>query len=78
MTDTNDFFQKYYGQLVGCTIQSFTQDPNDEDSFPKFTLTRQQPIEGALNEIEIEVSRDEEGNGPGFLFINNQKGNDNK
>ena len=58
--------QKYYQQLVGATITRF--DFNDEgdglDPFPCYTV---QDKDG--NILKIEISRDEEGNGGGFLFI---------
>ena len=58
--------QKYYQQLVGATITQF--DFNDEggglDPFPCYTV---QDKDGKI--LKIEISRDEEGNGGGFLFI---------
>jgi len=64
------FYNDYYGQLVGWTITSFdlvedTEDPLDTYLWPTFTLTHHK----TGNTVKVEVSQDEEGNGPGFLFI---------
>ena len=60
----------YYEQLVGATITGY-EEIDDEgvmalDPFPSFTMTTK---EGA--KLRVEVSRDPEGNGGGFLFIMN-------
>jgi hypothetical protein len=67
--------KNYYGQLVGYTITSFQlEDDSEIDEgfdyqFPTFTLSK------GLTEprIKISVSQDEEGNGGGFLFIEENK-----
>ena len=74
--------KEYYGQLVGYTITSFRLEDDSEDlppldseyemdyvQFPTFTLSK------GLTEprIKISVSQDEEGNGSGFLFIEEEK-----
>ena len=64
----SDFYKNYYGQLKGYRIKSFDGMIDDElggRPFPRFTLTN------GKNDIVIEVSKDEEGNGGGFLFITN-------
>tara|TARA_Y100000389_G_scaffold196216_1_gene228791 strand:+ start:201 stop:392 length:192 start_codon:yes stop_codon:yes gene_type:complete len=59
---------KYYEQLVGMTITGFTfTDGDGVDDFPTFILM----YHG--REYKIEVSRDQEGNGGGFLFIGDNK-----
>jgi hypothetical protein len=55
-------FDDYYKQLEGCKIQSYKG--MGEDGFPKFVLTKR-----GYQDIQIEVSRDPEGNDGGFLFI---------
>ena len=52
---------KYYKQLEGFTVKEFLG--MSEDGFPQFILTNKH------EDIMIEVSRDEEGNSGGFLFI---------
>ena len=64
-TDNEKWMQKYYQGAVGFKVVGATVS---EDGFP--TLTCRKAIDGGrkYEEIKLEVSRDEEGNGPGFLF----------
>lgn len=59
--------QAYYGQLVGFTITgvSFEEDDYMSDDFP--VLMARNAATG--EQVKITVSQDEEGNGGGFLFI---------
>ena len=60
------FYKKYYNQLKGFKIESFEMADSGYDymeDFPSFILSK------GKKKIRIEVSRDEEGNGGGFLFI---------
>ena len=55
----------YYSQLVGCKIVDFKFE-KDEDAlapFPVFTLQL------GDQKVELSLSKDEEGNGGGFGFI---------
>lgn len=64
---SNGNFDDYYKQLEGCTIVRYMGSVDDEyggDPFPRFLLSKK----GYANAM-IEVSRDPEGNGGGFLFI---------
>ena len=64
-TEANEFYTKYYSQLVGATVTGFEliQDEYEDYIFwPTFTFTK----DGET--FTIEVSQDEEGNGAGFLF----------
>ncbi len=63
------FMTRYYKQLVGATVVSFhyQMEEDDEDAFstgdwPTFTMEK----DG--EQFDMQVSRDTEGNGPGFLF----------
>ena len=60
--------QKYYRQLVGATITGYKEIDDGGvmalDPFPSYTMTLKSGVE-----VRVEVSRDEEGNGGGFLFI---------
>ena len=62
--------KEYYKQLEGFKITKFlgvtTEDYND--GFPQFVLTKK-----GFTDVMIEVSRDPEGNGGGFLFIGDTK-----
>ena len=70
-----DWAKAYYGQLVGYTIKEFKIEDNSEvddgytdDQFPVFVLEKK-----GYKDIKISVSQDEEGNGSGFLFIEDNK-----
>ena len=57
------FYTNYYTQLLGGQIADFTLTEDEEgNQWPTFTV-----IVGK-NTYKIELSQDEEGNGPGFLF----------
>lgn len=62
----NEFYAKYYGDFVGATILSF-DGMNDEEEFgegfPTFTVKFKDGETG-----QIQISRDPEGNGGGFIF----------
>lgn len=61
------FYNEYFGQLVGAKITGFelTRDEDDEygDVWPTYAVTLKDG-----RKITIEISQDEEGNGPGFIF----------
>ena len=63
---SNEYFTKYYSDLVGATILSFDGMQNDDDlgdGFPSFTVKFK---DGEIGQIQI--SQDPEGNGGGFIF----------
>lgn len=60
------YYTRYYSQLEGATIVSFTGMVDDEygnEEFPTFIV---KTAKGEF--LEIAVSKDPEGNGGGFLF----------
>ena len=65
-----EWLNKYYGQLKGYTIVGFRLEEEEENDYclphewPIFTLKNRH---GSI--VEITVSKDEEGNGSGFLFV---------
>lgn len=63
-----EWHEKYYGQLRGFTITDFFLKEDEDDFWPCFQL-----VKDGHAPVYIEVSRDEEGNGPGFLFLGNKK-----
>jgi hypothetical protein len=67
MMTSNEFFTKYYGDLVGANILSFDGMQNEDcdfgDGFPSFTIKFK---DGEIGQIQI--SQDPEGNGGGFIF----------
>lgn len=68
---SNPFYTKYYNQLKGYTIFSYEMVEVDDAlaPFPSFQLTHP-----TKDDITLEVSMDEEGNGGGFLFISTKRG----
>jgi len=71
-TETSEkFFNKYYGQLVGAKIVGFRLERDDNfgygEFWPVFTLLL------GSQRVEFTLSRDEEGNGAGFAFIEELK-----
>jgi hypothetical protein len=62
----NGNFDDYYKQLEGFKIHKYLG--TDEEDFAQFHLKK-----SGHKDIMIEVSRDPEGNGGGFLFISDVK-----
>ena len=72
----NEFYSKYYGQLIGATVVDVGVS---EDGFPylKFGIPGEDDRVRTVNLarlhsegfLKAEISRDEEGNGAGFLFL---------
>jgi hypothetical protein len=61
------YYKAYYGQLKGVTIEAYLgmeKDDYGNSPFPKFKIKYPNGKMG-----ELIVSRDEEGNGGGFLFL---------
>jgi hypothetical protein len=62
----SDYFDKYYRQLEGAQIVKFLGIRADDfgaEGFPVFRV-----IDSAGESWEIEISKDPEGNGGGFIF----------
>lgn len=59
------FYNTYFGQLVGAKIIGFemTRDTDFGEFWPTFTAVLKDGTE-----VTLELSQDEEGNGPGFIF----------
>ena len=60
----------YLTPAVGCTIIEIGvgEDEEGEEGYPYLKLRRPATRTAEAEEMTIEVSQDEEGNGPGFLF----------
>jgi hypothetical protein len=61
-----EWLLSYYSELMGYTVTKISIQHDDEDMFdawPQIKMTHP-----TKPDITIEVSRDQEGNGPGFLF----------
>lgn len=57
----------YYGALVGLTVRKVEVVVNDDIGYPELWPTITMVADDG-EEFVIEVSRDPEGNGAGFLF----------
>lgn len=55
----SEFYKRYYASLKGATVV----DVDGGAEFPRITVRTK-----AGETFVLEVSRDEEGNGPGFIF----------
>tara|TARA_B100000035_G_C21006508_1_gene557545 strand:- start:1282 stop:1491 length:210 start_codon:yes stop_codon:yes gene_type:complete len=60
--------EEYYKQMVGFEIVGFKMDGEGIDAWPVFTVKK------GDDTLQMVVSRDPEGNGPGFVFIENEDG----
>ena len=64
MQERTEFYRRYYGVLVGYQVDSVALAQDEGGAlWPTLTMTKQ-----GSPDLEVEVSRDEEGNGPGFLL----------
>ena len=59
-----DAYKKYFGQLVGCKVIGFEMQDDGDDMWPALIMR----TDGG-EEIAVVLSRDPEGNGSGFDFI---------
>lgn len=61
------FLEGLYNQLVGLTVEKVEIKEDDSSGFPEVWAS----IFFKKDDLRLktEVSRDQEGNGPGFLFI---------
>lgn len=62
-----EYYNKYYGQLVGSTITSAGVVAEDDFGSVNFWPTIHIVTPNG-DKLVLEVSQDPEGNGPGFLF----------
>lgn len=60
--------EEYYKQMVGFEIVGFKMDGEGIDAWPVYTVKKGDET------LQMTVSRDPEGNGPGFVFIENEDG----
>ena len=66
-SEEHRWMEGYYGALVGLTVTSVQVVENDDMGYPELWLTITMVSEDG-EEFAVEVSRDQEGNGAGFLF----------
>ena len=67
------WYEQYFGALVGATITGFELKKEEDDpEFPDYPGDEYWPTytaklaDGSM--VTLELSQDEEGNGPGWLF----------
>ena len=60
MPDKSEWWRQYYGTLIGATV---TAVRIDDDQWATIVFKGKDGTE-----YKCEISRDEEGNGPGFMF----------
>lgn len=60
-----EWYSEYFGILVGATITGFewAKDEDFQQYWPTFTIKLANG-----DTVSVELSQDEEGNGPGWLF----------
>jgi hypothetical protein len=61
------YYERYYAPLAGATIESVAVSDEDMGGYSEPWLKMKVKLSDGST-TEIEVSQDEEGNGPGFLF----------
>ena len=59
----DEFWTRYYQQLCGFTVIAVSIS----EGFPQLTCVKNRGTDDE-KVIRLEISQDEEGNGPGFLF----------
>jgi hypothetical protein len=57
-----DYYKKYYGFMEGAKIVEAGVVERDDEIWPHFV------IEKDGEKFHLDVSQDEEGNGPGYIF----------
>ena len=62
------WMNEYYSQLIGYEIIGFQIDGEGIDAWPVLVVKKEEET------LQLIVSRDPEGNGPGFVFIENEDG----
>ena len=61
-----EYFTEHYGQLIGFTVEGVGVDTSDETGMaPTFCLV----MKKGRKQLNVFISADEEGNGPGYLEI---------
>ena len=62
------WMNEYYSQLIGYEIMGFQIDGEGIDAWPIFVVKKGEET------LFLTVSQDTEGNGQGFIFIENEDG----
>ena len=73
-----NYLRGYYGQLIGATVVGIKMNLEEDQEHGDPLFTQVWPLiifEKDGQEYRCEISRDEEGNGPGYMFGLNQTSN---
>ena len=63
-----EFLKKYLQPLVGATIEKVEAHVEDDYGFQQAWPRIHVKLPGETETSVLEISQDEEGNGPGFIF----------
>jgi len=73
-----NYLRGYYGQLIGATVVGIKMNVEEDQEHGDPLFTQVWPLiifEKDGQRYRCEISRDEEGNGPGYMFGLNQTSN---
>ena len=73
-----NYLRGYYGQLIGATVVGIKMSIEQDQEYGDPLFAKVWPLiifEKDGQEYRCEISRDEEGNGPGYMFGLNQTSN---
>ncbi len=62
-------FHNLYRPLIGATITDFETEPNEDDPNHPWLIFK---IRKGADKKQLTISRDPEGNGGGFIFIDDE------
>ena len=62
-----DWLKKYYGSLEGATINKVSVKVEDDMGWPQLWPVLHVTLKDGST-ADLELSQDEEGNGPGFMY----------
>lgn len=63
-----EWLQKYLAPLAGATILGVGAKIDREEGYPQVWMTLKVSPAGSNEIFDLEISQDQEGNGPGFIF----------
>jgi hypothetical protein len=67
----NDYYREHYGRLQGLTVISVQFQDEDREEWPVLIMGRDDGRGGIVegSHVRVTLSRDPEGNGAGYAFI---------
>jgi hypothetical protein len=69
--NVNEYYRKHYGRLQGLTVLSVQILEEDREEWPVLIMGRDDGRGGIVegSHVRVTLSRDPEGNGAGYAFI---------